>query len=188
MSDNQTAASEEYEWVTVVKDKRPNETWRQYARRAAGHWGLVADVIAEYEANVQRGIKPRAAALEALEMFHCADEDNREVIRVYRSSAKWVERPRLVKLHNALLEFLEGSISFTPYKQSGKSHTEVVIDDSEVLALLLICSVIADGKIPKKMKEIAKEGHRAATMLRMRRRAVTPPPHVIVDSQDQTHD
>jgi hypothetical protein len=167
-SDTQKAASDEYEWITIVKDKKPNETWRQYAKRAATYYGLSEEVSEQYAAGIQRGMKPRVAALEALEMLHCDDNENRETIRVFRSRAKWVERPRLLKVPNALLEFMEDNFTFTPYRCIGKSHTEIVLDDSEVFALLMVCSVIADGKIPAKVKKIAREGHRAVRML-MRR-------------------
>lgn len=169
MPDIKITSPEEYEWITVVKDKKPNETWRQYAERAAAHWGLSAEVVEQYDAGISLGRKPRVSALEALETFDCSDDENRENIKVYRSKGKWVERPRLLKVPNDLLEFMEGTFTFTPYKMAGKNHTEIVIDDSEVLAFLLVCAVIADGKIPTKVKRVAREGHLAALSVNRRR-------------------
>jgi len=167
-SDDQTEITDDSEWITIVKDKKPNETWRAYAKRVAAYWRLSKEVGKEYDSGVKRGMKPRVAALEALEACHC-DDENRESIKVFRTRGKWIERPRLIKLPNALVDFMEGNFSFTPYRRRGKNHTEIVIDDSNVLALLMVCSTIADGKIPSKVKKVAKEGHRAARMLMLSR-------------------
>jgi hypothetical protein len=179
--DDQTDMTDDSKWITIVKDKKPNETWRAYAKRAAAHWSLSKEVADEYDAGVKRGRKPRDAALEALESFHC-DDDNRESIKVFQTKGKWIERPRLIRLPNALVDFMEGYFAFTPYKRHGKNHTEIVIDDSEVLPLLMVCSTIADGKVPSKVKKVAKEGHRAARMLMLRSKRINSGGQEVVDS------
>jgi hypothetical protein len=169
MTDKQTTIEDECEWITIVKDKKPHETWRAYAKRASANNGLSVEVCKEYDLSISRGIKPRTAALEALESFECQDNECRETIKVYRDRAKWIERPRLIKLPNVLLDFLDGDFTFTIYKRKGTHHSIAVIDDSEILALLLFCSALTKNKIPEKIKSAAREGRLNARLLMSRR-------------------
>jgi len=60
---------------------------------------------------------------------------------------------------------MEGSFTFDVYRRVGNKHTEVVIDDSEVFALILVFSTVMDGMPSKAVKDACREGHRSVRRL-----------------------
>jgi len=158
----------DFQWITIVRDKNPTETWRAYAAREGRKYGLSTEVTNSYLSNIARGLPPREAAISALEDYQCADE-NREAIKIYTTRGDWIQRPRLLKIPNVLISVVEDCVNFDIYRRMGNSHTEIVIDDSEVLALLLVFATLS-GKAPSKaVRDASRKGHFATKRL-MRRR------------------
>jgi hypothetical protein len=64
--------------MPLVVRRRSDETWREAVIRIASLWGLRAECLEFYDADIERGVAPEKAAFCALLEWDCCEYEEEE--------------------------------------------------------------------------------------------------------------